>query len=296
MKTMKLMIGILFCTFALTSPIFAQKLKVPAGCTAVSDAKAGVGGYADRVIHGKTGIELVLIAPGSFTMGINELTAMTGQAGPAHKVSIAKPFYMGKTTLTNGQYRKFLASGYDGAGDCDPAYDLHVRHLRGKSIMPSGDEYPVVWVSWKNARAFCEWAGGLDLPTEAEWEYACRAGTTTLYSFGDDPKEIGLYAWTMFDAKSTTQPVGQLIKPNPWGLYDMYGNVWQWCLDDFKTRYEGAPVDGAAWMIAGAVTKSLRGGSWCNTLMYANNSVVRFSAAPVIAANDIGFRVVLRTD
>ncbi|NUQ64737.1 MAG: formylglycine-generating enzyme family protein [Pirellulales bacterium] len=269
----------------------AADLQVPAGCAPAAGAKAGFGGYADRIVHEKTGIELVLIPPGDFEMGRRDIVLVG-------RVNISRPFYLGKTPVTNAQYRRFLSSGYDGARDCDPAYDLHVRHLRGQSLMPAGDDYPVVFVSWQNARAFCQWAGGLDLPTEAQWEYACRAGTTTLYSFGDDPKDVDQYAWTMFNSKASTQPVARL-RPNAWGLYDMHGNVWEWCLDDYvgyrtMSRDENAYQADRTVFLDGTITKALRGGSWSNSLVYAVNSTARFNAAPEIAASDIGFRVTMR--
>ena len=273
---------------------------VPEGCIEMPGATAGDMGYATQVKHVKTGIELVLIPTGSFKL-------KNGEVGPVTDVTIAKPFYMGKYEVTNRQYKQFLAAnkGYDGAKDCDPAYDLHVRHLRGKSIMPTGDDCPVVWVSWKNAKAFCDWAGGLDLPSDAQWEYACRAGTTTRFHFGDEPgngKEIAnRYAWTHFNSERITHPVGKLL-PNNWGLYDMHGNVWEWCLDDEKPsffRNPAMPTDGSAYVekdeaaiiVKGLTTKILRGSSWSNTI-YPVSSV--YNIVPVVAANDVGFRVVLR--
>ncbi|MEI8012840.1 MAG: formylglycine-generating enzyme family protein [Candidatus Omnitrophota bacterium] len=301
--------GIIFCMFALATPLIAQEMNVPLGCKAVPGAKAGDGCYADRVIHEKTGIELVLIPSGSFNM---DTAGWTKGTRKTVTVTLAKPFYMGATTVTNKQYKQFVSSsGYDGTVDCDPGYDLYLRHLRVPpvSIMPSGDNYPIVWVSWKNAKAFCGWAGDLDLPSESEWEYACRAGTKGLFNFGDDKKDLDKYAWTQWNSKFSTQPVGQLM-PNSWGLYDMHGNVWEWCLDDELPRDLAPPADGSAYVadksgfkglnthpfpvIEGTMTKDLRGGSWSSTLCYAVSSFERFNASPVMAANDFGFRVVLR--
>lgn len=266
------------------------EVRVPDGCAPAEGAGAGYKGWADRIVHRKTGVELVLIAPGVFNMG---MTGSSSDLLPVHKVTIGYPYYMGKTEVTNGQFKKFSDTGYDGMKDVDPAYDLYLLHLRGKSIMPTGDEYPVVCVSWKNTKAFCDWAGGLDLPTEAEWEYACRAGTTTVFSFGDDPKKLDQYAWTLTNAEARTHPVGQLL-PNTWGLYDMHGSVWEWTLDDYIYQYDGAPADGSA-RIAGKMTKVLRGGSWSNSAAIVPTSCAsRFNSAPGNASNDVGFRVVLR--
>ena len=271
----------------------AEQSKVPAGCRAAVGAKASVEGYADRIVHEKTGIELVLIAPGTFTMG-------RGRQG--HKVTIGNPFYVGKTEVTNAQYRRFVkASGYDGKADTDPAYDLYLRHWRGESYMSKEDNYPVVWVSWKNAKAFCKWAG-LSLPTDAQWEYACRAGTTTDYYFGDaenvrryeQQKEFDHYGWEVLNSDSHTHPVAQK-KPNAWGLYDMLGNVWEWVEDDYIEGYDGVPTDGSA-RVEGKMTRVLRGGSWGtspNPPHFANSSISRFNCAPTTALHDIGFRVVL---
>ena len=282
-------------------------LKTPPGCVATEGAKAAadpVGrGYADRVIHEKTGIELVLIPAGTFRMGSNAPNLSTHVA-PEVEVTIAWPFYMGKTEVTNGQYRRFLQSkpDYKGEDDVDPAYDLYLRHFRGKSVMPAEDEYPVVWISWHNAQAFCAWAG-LKLPSEAQWEYACRAGTTTHYSFGDDDAEVHEYAWASFAADNHTHPVATKL-PNPWNLYDMHGNVWEWCADDYVYRYENAPTDGSIRRNPDAQTKPLRGGSWSTgpgvhrkTPIWfhssALGSIARFHVAPGNAGHDRGFRVIL---
>ena len=280
----KLPVALIVVALAATvSAVSAQALKVPPDCVAAPDAKAGHDGYADRVIHEKTGIELLLIPPGKFRMGEGN-TFKT-----VREVTISKPFYIGKYEVTNAQYRRFVeAAGYEGKRDTDPAYDLYLRHWREKSIMSKEDDYPVVWVSWKNAKAFCEWAG-LELPSETRWEHACRAGTTTAYSFGDDPKLLDDYAWYGAN-KPGTYPVAQK-KPNPWGLYDMHGNVWEWTEDDFIYETETAPTDESA-RVEPAMTKALRGGAWSNSAILSL-TVYRFNSAPTNASNDIGFRVAL---
>ena len=265
------------------------EMKAPSGCTPADGAKATAQGYADRVIHEKTGIELVLVPGGDFTMGA---TGVGSAVIPRHEVTIARPLYVGKTEVTNAQYRKFLqATGYDGKPDTDPAYDLYLRHWRGESLMSKEDDYPVCWVSWKNAKAFCDWAG-LALPTEAQWEYTCRAGTTTLYYNGDDPKGFDEIGWALTNSEELTHRVAEK-KPNAWGVYDMLGNVWEWVEDDYVRGYDGAPTDGSA-RVEGRTTKALRGGSWSNsTWPVSASSAARFNSAPGNASNDVGFRVVL---
>jgi len=269
------------------------EMKVPRGCVAAAGAKATANGYADRVTHENTDIKLVLINAGSFTMG--EMRINT-DAQPPHKVTIANAFYIGRTEVTNAQYRKFIdATDYDGEADTDPAYDLYLRHWRGESLMSAEDDYPVCWISWKNAKAFCAWAG-LALPSEAQWEYACRAGTTTFYYNGDDEKSFGEIGWALLpSSEALTHPVAQR-EPNAWGLYDMLGNVWEWCEDDYAYKYHGAPTDGSARIGSPQrlLTRSLRGGSWSNSTRATTcSSAARFNSAPGNAANDMGFRVVL---
>ncbi len=284
--------------------ILAAALKAPPGCVPAQGAKAAHEGYADRVIHQATGIELIFIPAGSFTMGSKDRN-VSSNVLPAHPVTIARPFYIGKTEVTNGQYRRFIQANpdYDGEADTDPDYELYLLHFKNKSVMSAQDDYPVVWVSWHNATAFCKWAG-LQLPSEAQWEYACRAGTTTQYSFGDGEENLHEYAWADLAAGHRTHPVATK-RPNPWGLYDMHGNVWEWCADDYVYQYHGAPSDGSPRRDPHAMTKSLRGGSWSTGPSRtpgrtpgwfhsaALGSVARFHVAPGNAWHDRGFRVVL---
>ena len=226
----------------------AEPLQVPAGCRLLEGAKVSLQGYADKIIQEKTGIEMILVPTGKFAMG---------SAREAHQVTITVPFYMGKTEVTNAQYRRFSeATGYDGKADADPDpdYDMYLRHWRGKSIMSKQDDYPVVWVNWKNAKSYCKWAG-LALPSEAQWEYACRAETTTHYYFGDNQKKFDKYGWANTSKEYNTHSVAEKL-PNAWGFYDMLGNVYEWVEDDYQ-GYNGAPVDGSA-RLEGKMTKVLQ--------------------------------------
>ena len=257
------------------------ELRVPSGCAPATGAKAAPNGYTDRVVHAKSGIELVLVPAGQFLMG-----AKPGTRG----VTITGPFYMGKTEVTNAQYRKFVeATGYEGKPDTDPAYDLYLLHWNGKSLMSAGDEFPVVWISWKNAGAFCKWAG-LGLPTEAQWEYACRAGTTTEYHFGDNQHDFDEYGWGLTNSDALTHPVGS-FKPNAWGLYDMHGNVWEWCADWYVDSYANADTRDPKGP-AGGSARVLRGGSWGDGPLDCR-AAGRLGFTPVGRCYVLGFRVVV---
>lgn len=170
------------------------------------------------------GMEFVKIPSGEFMMGpIYQTVLVRTPSGEiiteeyinedlAKKVEIKKPFYLGKFEVTQGQWREVMGS--------NPSYF-------------EGDDLPVERVSWNEVQEFIEKLNEMEgtdkyrLPSEAEWEYACRAGTTTRYSFGDDEAEFGDYAWYGPNSGLKTHPVGQK-KPNPWGLYDMHGNVMEW--------------------------------------------------------------------
>ncbi|MGA2265172.1 MAG: formylglycine-generating enzyme family protein [Phycisphaerae bacterium] len=169
-------------------------------------------------------MKLVLIPAGKFMMG-----SPAGEAdrhaneGPQHEVTISKPFYMGVTEVTQEQYEQVMGK--------------NPSHFKGA-------QNPVESVSWNDAAEFCRKLSkrtgqAVRLPTEAEWEYACRAGAGTRYCFGDAEAELGDYAWHHDNSEGTTHPVGQK-KPNVWGLYDMHGNVMEWCADWYSDSYANA--------------------------------------------------------
>jgi sulfatase modifying factor 1 len=291
---MRVFIAALLMVGCATTAAQSDPMKVPAGCRAAKDANTSHQGYADRVVHEKTGIELILVLPGKFDMGMTPSRA----ADVTYPKTIGRSFYMGRTEVTNGQFRRFVQeSGYQGRPDVDPDpdYDLYLRHWRGKSIMSPDDDFPVVWVSWRNAKAFCQWSG-LDLPTEAQWEYACRAGTDTLYYFGNDREQFHDYGWAHAGRDSEnhyTHPVARKL-PNAWGLHDMLGNVWEWVEDDWRENLGGSPTDGSARRIDGALTKVVRGGSWGNSSSpHLCGNSARYNSAPTNAGPEFGFRVIL---
>ena len=222
-------------------------------------------------------MEFVLIPAGSFIMG----SGKRGE-GPLHDVVISKRFYVGKYEVTQQQYVRLMG-----------------RNPSSFRDGPNAPRRPVERVSWEDANGFCERLsqmakGRVRLPTEAEWEYACRAGTKTTYSWGDDSRIVDEFVWWRRNSEATTHPVGQK-KPNPWGLHDMHGNVCEWCADDFHGSYEEAPADGRAWVDqTRAANRVLRGASFdFNADVTSYRSTVRQGMAPGIRNSTYGFRCVM---
>ena len=219
-------------------------------------------------------MEFVLIPAGSFAMGSD-----TGDKDeqPSRNVKISQSFYLQATEVTQGQWKKVMGDNSSEFKQC-------------------GDDCSVENVSWEDAQRFIEKLNQLEktkayrLPSEAEWEYACRAGTTTEYSFGDDAGKLGENAWYGDNSSKTTQRVAGK-KPNSWGLYDMHGNVWEWVEDDYHNRYDRAPVDGRAWVDnPRRSSRVIRGGSWSRGAQYCR-SAVRSNNPPGDRGVGLGFRL-----
>jgi formylglycine-generating enzyme required for sulfatase activity len=171
--------------------------------------------------------------------------------GPRHEVVLSRPFCMGVHDVTVGQFKEFVkVTSYRsraeiGGGSWRPFPDGDWRsdpqvNWQNPSFEQS-DDHPVVCVSWNDAKAFCEWLSNKEGKkytwlTEAQWEYACRAGSRSRFSFGDDGQEIGRYCWYKANSARRTHPVGQK-DPNSWGLYDLEGNVAQWTADWYASDY-----------------------------------------------------------
>jgi formylglycine-generating enzyme required for sulfatase activity len=193
------------------------------------------------------------IPAGTFTMGSPESEAGREDDESQHQVTISKPFYMQTTEVTQGQWKAVM--------DTEP--------WKGKQYVKEGPNYAASWVSWDKAVAYCRKLSEKEgktyrLPTEAEWEYACRAGTETRWSFGDDGKELGDYAWYDKNAHDIGEryphQVG-LKKPNAFGLYDMHGNVYEWCHDYFEEDYyKQSPAKDPTGPVTGS-SRVFRGGS-----------------------------------
>jgi formylglycine-generating enzyme required for sulfatase activity len=226
---------------------------------------------------------------------------------PRHRVTISRPFYMGATEVTVGQFRAFVeATGYQTEAESDgqgggfynnKKKDFELSRLYnwrspGLPLAQVEDE-PVVQVSWNDAMAFCGWLSERDrrpyrLPTEAEWEYACRAGSTTRWCMGDDPAGLDDYAWFPDRGRGSTHPVGRK-KPNAFGLYDMHGNVWEWCLDWYGPYGEGPVVDPSG--APSGQRRVLRGGTFSRADVDRTRSATRMGRKPSNRFLKYGFRV-----
>ena len=217
-------------------------------------AEADMKAYKNKIP--KTGVEyeMVPIPGGEFTMGSPDSEAKRrDDEGPQHKVKI-EPFWMGKYEVAWAMYEPFMITDVSRKKDGSPekiAADALPVDITSSPTTPytemsfgmGTDGFPAISMTQHAGNKFCQWLSAQTghfyrLPTEAEWEYACRAGTTTAYHFGDDPAQLGDYAWFYDNADNRYQKLGQK-KPNPWGLYDMHGNVMEWCLDQYVEKTYG---------------------------------------------------------
>ncbi|NET52334.1 MAG: formylglycine-generating enzyme family protein [Merismopedia sp. SIO2A8] len=257
-------------------------------------------------------LEMVSIAGGKFQMGtqdqeIERLVQKFDWEGfkresPQHGVTV-KPFFMGKYPITQKQWRAVASL---------PKVS---KELKSDPSHFKGDEHPVEQVSWNDAEEFCQRLSkktgrGYRLPSEAEWEYACRAGTKTPFHYGETltDKLANYRASVTYASESAgeyrekTTPVGS-FPPNAFGLYDMHGNVWEWCGDDWHSNYNGAPTDGSAWIrgrglwgwitdTSGNDSKMLRGGSWYYYPTLCRCASRNYNIGRIVINYIIGFRVV----
>ncbi len=214
-------------------------------------------------------MEFKLIPAGTFIRGAGD---------KAHEVTLTKPFKMGVHEVTQAQYEQVMG--------VNPSYN-------------KGENRPVDKVNWNDAVEFCRRLSDLPaekaagnvyrLPSEAEWEYACRAGTTTNYKFGDDESELKQYAWYNENSGNKSHPVGSK-QSNPWGLYDMRGNVAEWCQDWYGDYPRGSVTDPSGATSGSA--RVLRGGSWYGSDVFCG-SAERLAVSPSFGTYDSGFRVSL---
>lgn len=250
----------------------------PRGTVTQTDAKA-MQPYEESLTD-KVKFKMVPIPGGIYTRGSPDTEAdRNADEGPTHQVEI-KPFWMGVMEVTWDEYDLFAFSlDVRDQPKAKPLLDLRgdavTRPTPPYTDMTFGhghDGYPALCMTHHAAMEYCRWLSARTgknyrLPTEAEWEYACRAGTKTAYSFGDSPEALGEYGWFLDNADGKPQPVGKK-KPNPWGLHDMHGNVAEWCVDMYvKDEYAKAPKD-KPWLqpvvvpIEKRFPHVVRGGSW----------------------------------
>jgi formylglycine-generating enzyme required for sulfatase activity len=222
-----------------------------------------------------TGMQFVLIPAGEFEMGSpSEEKERSDSESPTHKEAIQNSFYMGRSAVTQKQWKTIMKN--------------NPSHFKG-------EDRPVEMVSWEDAQRFITKLNEIEgtdkyrLPSEAEWEYACRAGTQTRCFFGNDESKLNEYAWYVENSGGKTHAAG-LKKPNPWGLYDMHGNVWEWVQDRWHENYSGAPSDGSAWEEGNCPDRVSRGGSWYCTTEFCR-SAGRFRREPESRFGNLGFRI-----
>jgi formylglycine-generating enzyme required for sulfatase activity len=228
------------------------------------------------------------IPAGSFMMGSPEGEEDREDDETQHKVTITKPFYMQTTEVTQGQWKAVMGT----------------EPWKGDDYVKEGPNYAASYVSWNDAVAYCKKLSDQErktyrLPTEAEWEYACRAGTETRWSFGDDENKLGDYAWYLENAYDIFEQYAhqvELKKPNAFGLYDMHGNVYEWCHDYYEADYyKQSPAKDPTGPTSGSF-RVLRGGSWGGDTRFSRSACRDRHFPPPPAFVDYGFRLVRELD
>ena len=241
-------------------------------------------------------MKLALVPAGKFLMGSKlsaaEVARMYGgkvsqhtDEHPRHEVTISRPFYMGIHEVSQAQWRAVMGT--------EPWKDK----ISGKP----GDGNAASWMNWYEASEFCgklsqKTGKMVTLPTEAQWEYACRAGTKTIYCLGDDSSKLGDYAWYQDNARKTGEeyahPVGQK-KPNAWGLYDMHGNVWEWCRDWYAEDFYAEAKNVDPENTTETKHRTVRGGSWHNDPRHCRSAGRNSWCGSSYRHYNYGFRVMV---
>jgi len=269
------------------------------------------------------GAKMVLIPPGEFLMGSTDeqieealkvaekikaasavIRGIKETERPQHKVVITRPFLMSATEVTVGQFRKFSATGYVtqaeqaiAAKAADPGQPTSIHTYIDPGFTVT-DDWPAAYISWNDAMAYCKWLGEQEratyrLPTEAEWEYACRAGTTTQYSSGDDVTLLDQYAWHNWNTDGKPHPVGTKL-PNGFGLFDMHGNLQEWCSDYYDGKwYEKSPTNDPGGPAVGS-NRVLRGSYWLDYNFHSRSAWRKSS--PIFRYPASGIRLVRTID
>ena len=284
---------------------------------------------AGHLVTNSLGMRLVYVPAGEYVMGSSpEAAAKDPDEVPRHRVQISRGFYMGRTEVTRGQFAVFVEDaawetqaereGWAYAWKNGSFQIVHGASFRAAGF-PQGDDHPVVCVSWTDASEFCRWLAHREgkryrLPTEAEWEYACRAGSEAMYQWGDRPEDgqgwcnvadltareefAGVASPSMLfpwhDAYTFTAPVGR-FRPNAFGLYDMHGNVLEFCSDWYDKDYYATSPTVDPQGPEGGTFRILRGGDWSSYLRGCRTAK-RYRDKPGIRCSNLGFRVVLEAE
>jgi formylglycine-generating enzyme required for sulfatase activity len=241
-----------------------------------------------KEITNSIGIKLMLIPKGTFMMGSPEREKGRWEQETQHEVTISRDYYLGVYEVTQAQYEKVMGK--------------NPSHFQGAMVGNENADLPVENVSWDDAVEFCKKLSDLPdekkagrvyrLPTEAEWEYACRAGSKTAYSFDDEEGLLPEYGWFNRNSSDRTHTVG-LLEPNAWGLYDMHGNVWEWCSDWYGEYPKGAVSDWTGPKVGS--DRVSRGGGWGSGAALCQ-SALRNRVNPSNRSNFLGFRLALSPD
>ena len=228
------------------------------------------------------GMKLKQIPAGTFRMGSPSGESDRDEDEDQHQVTISKSFYMGCNEVTQGEWKEVMST----------------EPWKQKNYVREGDDYPAVYVSWNDAVRFCQKLSDREgktyrLPSESEWEYACRGGSTGRFSFGDDELEVGNYVWFYQNTVRLGEDYAHKVaekKPNLWQLYDMHGNVWEWCGDWYGAYPDGPGIDPRGPDLGSA--RVLRGGSWSKG-SHNVRCAKRYFDLPESRSGGSGFRLVL---
>ncbi len=308
--------------------VYSRSVSWFVGCWVIAaltcGAEPGSGRGRVKEIMNSVGMKLVFIPPGMFTMGSPESEFGREAQEVQHEVELTKGFYLGKHEVTVGQFKQFVADTKfqtDGERDGEGAFgineagkfdEMHAKFTWKSPGFEQTDKHPVVGISWSDAKAFCTWLSKKEkkiyrMATEAEWEYASRAGTTTAYAFGDNPEGLAengngadatarakYPGWSIGikakDGYIFTAPVGE-FNANAFGLYDMHDNVWEWCEDCYVPSYSKEKQIDPTGPATGK--KVQRGGGWSSDSKRLR-SAARVGRDPVAYRGGyLGFRVVV---
>lgn len=249
--------------------------------TKASTASTRVNPAGFKELTNRFGMTFVLLPKGDLSMGSPDDGSMNSDERPRHRVVLPRPFFMSKFEVTNANYDAVMG----------------INRSNGISLPTQ----PVTDITWNDAMTFCRNLGQKEnthcrLPTEAEWEYACRAGTRTIWNFGDTESEVAEHAWIESNAERHLHPIGTR-KPNAWGLYDMHGNAAEWCFDVYSTKYyEYSRLENPIGPEGQSTsTRVYRGGSW-DSAASSTRSAYRAAQSPNATSPRIGFRVVMEAD